>query len=59
MVREALMFGMWSLGHYFLNPPSLAVWDNSYKSMGLVKHGWFFMDGASAGCHYHMEWWRS
>ena len=53
------MFGMWSRGHYFLNPPGLAVWDNSYKIMEPVRVGWFYMDGASAGCHYHMEWWRS
>ena len=53
------MFGMWSLGHYFLNPPSLAGWNSSYRSWEPVRVGWFYMDGASAGCHYHLDWSRS
>lgn len=55
LVREDLMLGVWSLGHYFLNPTRLAVFHHSYRNMEPVRLGGFYMDGASAGCHHHLD----
>lgn len=53
------MLGIWALGHWFLNPPKLAVFNNSYRNMEPVRLKWFYMDGACDGCYYHLgEVWQ-